>query len=50
MQDNAAMLDPQAMTSFLAVVNAGSFVGAAEATGLSKAAVVPRDISRERPG
>jgi DNA-binding transcriptional LysR family regulator len=33
------MLDPQAMTSFLAVVNAGSFVGAAEATGLSKAAV-----------
>lgn len=33
------MLDLQQLTSFLAVVRAGSFVGAAEATGLSKAAV-----------
>ena len=33
------MLDLQQLGSFLAVVRAGSFVGAAEATGLSKAAV-----------
>lgn len=33
------MLDLQQLTSFLAVVRAGSFVAAAEATGLSKAAV-----------
>ncbi|HWS79288.1 MAG TPA: LysR family transcriptional regulator, partial [Thermomonas sp.] len=33
------MLDLQQLTSFLAVVNAGSFVGGAEALGLSKAAV-----------
>ena len=33
------MLDPQQLASFLAVVRAGSFVGAADATGLSKAAV-----------
>ena len=33
------MLDVQQVASFLAVVRAGSFVGAAEATGLSKAAV-----------
>ena len=33
------MLDLQQLASFLAVVRAGSFVGAAEATGLSKAAV-----------
>ena len=33
------MLDLQQVSSFLAVVRAGSFVGAAEATGLSKAAV-----------
>lgn len=33
------MLDLQQLSSFLAVVRAGSFVGAAEATGLSKAAV-----------
>ena len=33
------MLDLQQLTSFLAVVRAGSFVSAAEATGLSKAAV-----------
>lgn len=33
------MLDPQQLESFLAVVRAGSFVGAADATGLSKAAV-----------
>lgn len=33
------MLDLQQLTSFLAVVRAGSFVGAAEATSLSKAAV-----------
>ena len=33
------MLDVQKIASFLAVVRAGSFVGAAEATGLSKAAV-----------
>lgn len=33
------MLDLQQVTSFLAVVRAGSFVGAADATGLSKAAV-----------
>jgi DNA-binding transcriptional LysR family regulator len=33
------MLDLQQLNSFLAVVRAGSFVGAAEATGLSKAAV-----------
>lgn len=33
------MLDPQRLASFLAVVHAGSFVGAADATGLSKAAV-----------
>lgn len=33
------MLDPQQLGSFLAVVRAGSFVGAAEATGHSKAAV-----------
>lgn len=33
------MLDLQHLESFLAVVRAGSFVGAAEATGLSKAAV-----------
>lgn len=33
------MLDLQKLTSFLAVVHAGSFVAAAEATGLSKAAV-----------
>ena len=33
------MLDLQQITSFLAVVHAGSFVGAADATGLSKAAV-----------
>ena len=33
------MLDLQQVNSFLAVVRAGSFVGAADATGLSKAAV-----------
>lgn len=33
------MLDLQRVSSFLAVVRAGSFVGATEATGLSKAAV-----------
>lgn len=33
------MLDLQQISSFLAVVRAGSFVGAAEATGFSKAAV-----------
>ena len=33
------MLDLQRLSSFLAVVRAGSFVGAADATGLSKAAV-----------
>lgn len=33
------MLDLQQLTSFLAVVRAGSFVGAAEATSLSKAAI-----------
>lgn len=33
------MLDLQQVESFLAVVRAGSFVGAADATGLSKAAV-----------
>jgi len=33
------MLDLQQLASFLAVVRAGSFVGAADATGLSKAAV-----------
>lgn len=33
------MLDLQQLNSFLAVVRAGSFVGAAQATGLSKAAV-----------
>lgn len=33
------MLDLQQLRSFLAVVRAGSFVGAADATGLSKAAV-----------
>lgn len=33
------MLDLQQVASFLAVVRAGSFVGAADATGLSKAAV-----------
>ena len=33
------MLNLQQLTSFLAVVRAGSFVGAADATGLSKAAV-----------
>lgn len=33
------MLDLQQLTSFLAVVRAGSFVAAAESTGLSKAAV-----------
>ncbi len=33
------MLDPQQLSSFLAVVRAGSFVGAAAASGLSKAAV-----------
>ncbi|NUR22791.1 LysR family transcriptional regulator [Frateuria sp.] len=33
------MLDLQQLGSFLAVVRAGSFVGAADATGLSKAAV-----------
>ena len=33
------MLDVQQIASFLAVVRAGSFVGGAEATGLSKAAV-----------
>lgn len=33
------MLDPQQISSFLAVVRAGSFVGAADATGFSKAAV-----------
>ncbi len=33
------MLDIQQLSSFLAVVRAGSFVAAAEATGLSKAAV-----------
>jgi DNA-binding transcriptional LysR family regulator len=33
------MLDLQQLSSFLAVVRAGSFVGAAQATGLSKAAV-----------
>ncbi|HEY4555349.1 MAG TPA: LysR family transcriptional regulator, partial [Lysobacter sp.] len=33
------MLDLQQLSSFLAVVRAGSFVGAAEAAGLSKAAV-----------
>lgn len=33
------MLDLQQVSSFLAVVRAGSFVGGAEATGLSKAAV-----------
>ena len=33
------MLDLQQLSSFLAVVRAGSFVAAAEATGLSKAAV-----------
>ena len=33
------MLDLQRLSSFLAVVHAGSFVGAADATGLSKAAV-----------
>lgn len=33
------MLDLQQVTSFLAVVRAGSFVSAADATGLSKAAV-----------
>jgi len=33
------MLDLQQISSFLAVVRAGSFVGAADATGLSKAAV-----------
>jgi DNA-binding transcriptional LysR family regulator len=33
------MLDLRQLASFLAVVNAGSFVGAADATGLSKAAV-----------
>lgn len=33
------MLDPQQLGSFLAVVRAGSFVGAADATGLSKAAI-----------
>ena len=33
------MLDLQQLSSFLAVVRAGSFVGAADATGLSKAAV-----------
>lgn len=33
------MLDIQQLSSFLAVVRAGSFVGAAEATGLSKAAI-----------
>lgn len=33
------MLDLQKLSSFLAVVRAGSFVGAADATGLSKAAV-----------
>lgn len=33
------MLDLQRLTSFLAVVRAGSFVAAADATGLSKAAV-----------
>src|SRR3546814_5553326 len=33
------MLDLQQVSSFLAVGRAGSFVGAADATGLSKAAV-----------
>ena len=33
------MLDLQQLTSFVAVVNAGSFVGAADVLGLSKAAV-----------
>src|SRR3546814_9284957 len=33
------MLDLQQLSSFLAVVRAGSFVAAADATGLSKAAV-----------
>ena len=33
------MLDLQRLSSFLAVIRAGSFVGAADATGLSKAAV-----------
>ena len=33
------MLDTQHLSSFLAVVRAGSFVGAADASGLSKAAV-----------
>ncbi len=33
------MLDPQQLSSFLAVVRAGSFVAAADAVGLSKAAV-----------
>ena len=33
------MLDLQPLASFVAVVNAGSFVGAADALGLSKAAV-----------
>lgn len=33
------MLDPQQLSSFLAVVRAGSFVGAADATGFSKAAI-----------
>ena len=33
------MLDLQQLASFVAVVNAGSFVGGAEAIGLSKAAV-----------
>ena len=33
------MLDLQQLASFVAVVNAGSFVGAADAIGLSKAAV-----------
>src|SRR5688500_8089189 len=33
------MLDLQQLTSFVAVANAGSFVGAADVLGLSKAAV-----------
>src|SRR5687768_9507846 len=39
MRDKGDMDRLQEMTSFIAVVDAGSFVGAADATGLSKAAL-----------
>lgn len=42
------MLDLQQLSSFLAVVRAGSFVGAAAASGLSKAAVSRRVADLER--